>query len=133
MPEAGKAPLIDIRVRVRGRKKSERIIALLREHGAHAEIIEVNDDELISVIDTDWYRETKEATSPGDMLHIMRWKHHLTQAELARRIGVHRQNISAIESGKRGLGIKMALKIAAVMGEAVEAFFPNGMESPNAQ
>ena len=128
MPEAARTPNINLRVRVRGKRRSEAIIVALREQfGVEAEIVEPDDEELVNVFETEWYKETKRQTTPGDMLNTLRWKHQLTQAELARRIGVCRQNISAIESGKRGLGIKTALKIAAVMGEPVERFFPHGM------
>ena len=126
MPEAGRTPLIDIRVRVRGKKKSERLISLLRQHGAYAEIIEDDDDELENVFETDWYKETVANTTPGDAVNALRWKHQITQAELARRIGAQRQTISAIEHGRRPLGMKTAAKIAAALGEPLEEFFPGG-------
>jgi len=127
MPEVGKEPRTELRVVVRGKKRTERIVALLRQHGIEPEIVGDDDDKLVDVRETDWYQRTKAARTPGSVVNSMRWKHQLTQAELARRIGVNRQNISAIERGKRGLGLKLALKIAAVMEEPVERFFPQGI------
>ena len=127
MREAGKMPRTELRVVVRGKRRTERIVALLREHGVEPEIVDDDDDTVIPIEEAEWYKQTTAEMTPGDKLSALRWKHRLTQAELARRIGRNRQNISAIERGERGLGIKLALEIAAVMGEPVERFFPQGM------
>jgi DNA-binding XRE family transcriptional regulator len=128
MPEAEKTPPIDLRVRVRGQKKAERLIALLRnEFRAHVEVVKGDDDVAENFFETDLHREIVANMTPGDALNALRWKHQLTQAELARRIGAQRQTISAIERGRRPLGLKTAAKIAAVMDEPLGEFFPHGM------
>jgi len=111
---------------VRGKKKSERIISLLRQHGAHAEIVEDDDDVAEDYFETDLHRQIMAEMTPGDVVNALRWKHQITQAELARRIGAQRQTISAIEHGRRPLGMKTAAKIAVVLGEPLEEFFPGG-------
>lgn len=47
----------------------------------------------------------------------------ITQEELARRIGVSRQTINAMEQGKYVPSTVLALKIAAVCNKTVEAIF----------
>jgi putative transcriptional regulator len=48
---------------------------------------------------------------------------NITQEELARRIGVSRQTINAMEQGKYVPSTLLALKIAAVCNKPVEAIF----------
>jgi putative transcriptional regulator len=48
---------------------------------------------------------------------------NLTQGELADKIGVSRQTIHAIESGKYVPSTILALKLARVFDKPVEAFF----------
>lgn len=47
----------------------------------------------------------------------------LTQEELARRVGVSRQAILAVEHGKFTPSAVLAMKIARVFGKPVEAVF----------
>ena len=47
----------------------------------------------------------------------------LTQQELAERIGVTRQTINAIETGKYVPSTVLALKMAAVFGKSVNEVF----------
>ncbi len=48
---------------------------------------------------------------------------NITQEELSRRIGVSRQTIHSIESGKYIPSVLLALKLAREFGKAVETFF----------
>lgn len=117
MQGAGKAPPIDLRVRVRGKKKAEKLIALLRdEYRAYVEIIEEDDDELVNVFETDWYKQTSAGMTPGDVLRIRRENAGLSQSELGVKIGSNRQNISAMETGRRTIGKESAKKLAAALG-----------------
>lgn len=56
-------------------------------------------------------------------LKIYRAKHDLTQAELADRVGVSRQTITAIETGKYDPSLELALKLARCFGCQVEELF----------
>lgn len=47
----------------------------------------------------------------------------MTQAELAKRIGVTRQTINAIEQGKYSPSLEVAFQIAAVFSTPLEAVF----------
>ena len=46
-----------------------------------------------------------------------------TQAELAEQLGVSRQTVNAIETGKYDPSLPIAFRIAQVFGEPIEAIF----------
>ena len=50
----------------------------------------------------------------------------ITQAELAKEVGVSRQTINAIETGKYDPSLELALKIADFFDEKVEELFKLG-------
>ena len=54
---------------------------------------------------------------------VARAEMDLTQEELANRIGVSRQSINAIESGRYVPSTVLALKMAQVFGKSVEEIF----------
>ena len=56
-------------------------------------------------------------------LKVARAEMYLTQEELAKRIGVSRQTINAVESGRYVPSTVLALKMAQVFGKAVEEIF----------
>jgi putative transcriptional regulator len=58
-----------------------------------------------------------------NQLKVERAIHDLTQAQLADRLGVSRQTVNAIETGKYVPSTVLALKIARVFGKPVEAIF----------
>lgn len=56
-------------------------------------------------------------------LKVLRAEHDWSQADLARRLAVSRQTINAIETGKYDPSLPLALKIAKLFGQQVEAIF----------
>ena len=56
-------------------------------------------------------------------LKVARAEANLTQEELAKRIGVSRQTINAVESGRYVPSTVLALKMAQVFGKPVEEVF----------
>ena len=56
-------------------------------------------------------------------IKIQRAIHNLTQDELARKIGVSRQTINTMESGKYIPSTALALKMAQLLGISVEELF----------
>lgn len=53
----------------------------------------------------------------------LRAEHSWTQAELAQRIGVSRQSINAIETGKFDPSLPVAFRLARLFGLAIEDVF----------
>ncbi|MGC1678040.1 MAG: substrate-binding domain-containing protein [Candidatus Binataceae bacterium] len=64
-----------------------------------------------------------------DQLRLARAAHGLSQNELARRAGISRQALGAIEAGQYQPGVSVALALARELGATVEALF--GADSPN--
>jgi putative transcriptional regulator len=56
-------------------------------------------------------------------LRVLRAKNDLTQAELADKIGVSRQTINAIETGKYDPSLPLAFKIAGMFSRTIEEIF----------
>ena len=56
-------------------------------------------------------------------LRVLRAEQNWSQAELGMRVGVSRQAINAIETGKYDPGLPLAMKIARVFERKVEEVF----------
>lgn len=56
-------------------------------------------------------------------VHILRKNKKITQEELARMVGVTRQTIISIESGKYTASLTLALKLSRVFNIPVEQIF----------
>ena len=56
-------------------------------------------------------------------LRVLRAEHNWSQMELGMRVGVSRQAINAIETGKYDPSLPLALKIARVFVKRVEEIF----------
>jgi putative transcriptional regulator len=56
-------------------------------------------------------------------LRVLRAEVEWSQAELATRVGVTRQTINAIETGKYDPSLPLAIKIARLFGKHVEEIF----------
>lgn len=68
-------------------------------------------------------------TKITNSLRALRFAHgEMTQAELARRIGVTRQTVIAIEQGRYSPSLEVAFQIARVFGVSLDAVFhyPDG-------
>ncbi len=56
-------------------------------------------------------------------LKVLRAEHNWTQEELAQRVGVSRQAINAIETGKYDPSLPLAIKLGKLFGQPVEEMF----------
>ena len=62
-------------------------------------------------------------------LKVLRAERDWTQDELATRLGVSRQTVNALETGKYDPSLPLAFKIARLAGMPIEAiFFPDDGE-----
>ncbi len=60
----------------------------------------------------------------SNQVRLQRFLHgEMTQEELAKRVGVARQTIIAIEKGKYNPSVALAIRIARVFGVSVEELF----------
>lgn len=56
-------------------------------------------------------------------LKVLRAEHNWTQEELGQRVGVSRQAINAIETGKYDPSLPLAIKLGQLFGKPVEELF----------
>ena len=56
-------------------------------------------------------------------LRVLRAERGWSQADLAERLGVSRQSVNAIETGKYDPSLPLAFKIAGLFGAAIEQIF----------
>jgi putative transcriptional regulator len=56
-------------------------------------------------------------------LRVLRAERNWSQADLAERLGVSRQTINAIETGKYDPSLPLAFKIARLVGSRIEDVF----------
>jgi antitoxin component HigA of HigAB toxin-antitoxin module len=95
---------------------------LEREFGQDVEVVE-DDEELLNIFDTDWYKGISEATTPGDILRIYRENFGLTQAQLGQKLGkLTRQKISDIEHNKRSISKDVAKKLSQLFKVPIDRF-----------
>jgi transcriptional regulator with XRE-family HTH domain len=65
---------------------------------------------------------TIAATTFGDLVRAMRETDEIAQAELARRLGVSRQFLNAVELGRSQVGLDFAKRVADALGYSPEPF-----------
>ncbi len=74
-------------------------------------------------------RKTKKETA-GQILSRYRESFELSQAALAELIGTTQNNISAIENGKREIGVNVAIKLCAIFPLTLEKLLiPQGLKN----
>lgn len=56
-------------------------------------------------------------------IKVLRAEKNMTQLELAERVGVRRETISALEAGKYNPSLKLAWDIAVCFGVSIEEVF----------
>ena len=95
---------------------------LHREFGQNVEIVDEN-EELVNIFDTHWYKAIKKTISPGDTLRIYRQNLGLTQTELGQKLGKFtRQKISDMENNKRSISKAVAKKLSKIFDVPIERF-----------
>jgi DNA-binding XRE family transcriptional regulator len=113
-----KTPLIEITAK--GEIPKRIMSALKKEFGNKLEIND--DDELVDITTTEWYKEMQANRTPGDAINTYRYNRKLTQAALGDLTGVSARYISDMENGRRGISKEMAKKLSKVLKAPVERF-----------
>ncbi len=79
-------------------------------------------DELVNFRDTDWFKEIDSQKTPGGNMKFYRNLNHLTQAQLAKKMGTSKQAVSQMENNKRPISGKTAKELARILGTTVSRF-----------
>lgn len=97
-------------------KKEYKDRLIVKEDGSAAEAP-------TDIFETDWYASVASRMSPGENLKIYRENAGLSQTELGKELGnVPRQNISLMETGKRGISKDTAKKLSEILKVPVSRF-----------
>jgi transcriptional regulator with XRE-family HTH domain len=67
----------------------------------------------------------------GEAISLMRKRHKLSQSELAKRAGVHRNTISQLERGNLNVTLDTIGKIAEALGYQVEYVLKEKHDRPD--
>ena len=114
MQVAVKTPRIELKMK--GDIPERVILFLEEEYGVSLRQTADDGEEVVNALETDWYKRTMAAMTPGKALRIYRENAGLTQAALGERMGgVPRQHISNMETGKRPIGKENAKRLAAAL------------------
>lgn len=112
-----------IEINIKGEIPEKLISVLEEEYGQDVEISTEDDEELVNIFETDWYKNIKAQMIPGDYIRIYRENYGFTQTELGKRLGnIPRQHVSNMERGSRNISLKMAKKLAKIFNVSPEKF-----------
>ncbi len=111
-----------IKIDIEG-KIDNKVLKVLKEvYGNKVKVID-EDNELINVFETDWYKNIKAGMTPGKYMKIYRENHKLTQEELGIKLGgITKQNISHMERGVRPISKKTAIMLSKMFSVSVDRF-----------
>lgn len=108
--------------RVEGKNIPKAVLAFL--DALFPDHVRIDDDEdLVAVESTDWYKKAKAKITPAKALKIMRTNAGLTQKQLADKIGIAKQNYNSLERGSRPISMMMAKKLADALGTSYTMFY----------
>jgi len=94
-----------------------------QKYGSNFEIIEENDNELVDIFETDWFKVVSQSTTPGESLRIYRQNKGLTQDELGKKLGnFTKQHISDMEHFRRSISKDVAKKLSKIFNVPIERF-----------
>lgn len=102
------------------------ITRLKKEYGPNLIIKEnstSDESDFIEIFKTDWFSAIDSQIGVGDNLRIYRENAGLSQEELGKKLGnIPRQNISAMEKGRRGISKEIAKKLSLILKAPVSRF-----------
>ena len=107
---AVKKPHIDVRVTGAG------VPAVVRALRKMFDSVQVSrEDETVDITTTDWWKKMEATSHAGDALWTYRDNAGLTLEQLAELSGIPRPHLSAMENGKRPIGVRIAKKLASAL------------------
>jgi DNA-binding XRE family transcriptional regulator len=110
-----------INLKIEGQIPDWIMVGLKKEFGNKVKVSTDDDESLIRVTDSNWYKETKKKMSPGKTMRVYRENMGLTQEGLGEMLGgLTRQYVSGLESGRRGISKAMAKKLSKLFEIPIE-------------
>ena len=96
---------------------------LQQQYGIFFEVIEENENELIDIFETNWFKNANNSSKPGESIRIYRQNMGLTQEKLGKQLGNYtKQYISDMEHSRRSISKEVAKKLSRIFNVPVERF-----------
>ena len=112
-----------IKIHIKGQIPSRIVNALKKEYGDKVQLTKEDDDQLVDVFQTDWYKRIRKTLTPGSSLKIYRQNMGLTQEQLGAKLGgLPKQFVSNMENGIRPISKKTAIKLGKLFKVSVARF-----------
>jgi DNA-binding XRE family transcriptional regulator len=111
-----------IEIKIKGSVIPPKLMGILKEeYGDDLKVVQDDENTLVNIVDSQWYKKTKAKMTPGDYLRIYRENKGLTQSRLGEILGgIPRQHISNMERGHRPISLKNARKLARLLDAPVD-------------
>ncbi len=100
-------------IEITAEKIPEKLLIFLKENYKSVELID-EDEEFLDISITKWYQDIAKDSSPGTTLKRYRKRAGMTQTELGIKLGILKQNVSAMERNARGISKSTAHKLAEI-------------------
>ncbi len=112
-----------IEINVKGEIPNGFLTYLKKNYGTNLKISENSNEDKMNIKETNWYKKTKPKMSPSKYMKHLRESRNMTGEQLGILLGnISRQNISAMESGKRSISKDKAIKLSKIFKMPVERF-----------
>jgi len=96
-----------------------RVISTIKKQ--YADYID-DDDELVDIATTDWYKQMEKVMTPGKKVKTLREVQNITQVKLGELVGVPTARISDFETGQRAISKAVAKKLGDLFGVSPAIF-----------
>jgi predicted transcriptional regulator len=88
---------------------------LIKKNFTDVEVKKDDDDEVVLIEETDWYKEISKSMTAAKALKIYRENAGLTMVELSEMCGIAQSHLSDMENGKRNIGKISAQKLGKAL------------------
>jgi antitoxin component HigA of HigAB toxin-antitoxin module len=109
--------------RIHGQIPGWLILRLKDAYGKNIDLKDESESRLVNINETEWFKNINNKMTPGDYVKIYRENMGLSQEKLGNILGnFSRQNISAIENGRRSISKNAAKKLSVTFKIPVDRF-----------
>ncbi len=100
-----------------------KLFYLQQEFGQNVKIVEDDEEELVNIFETNWYKQISATITPGDAIRVYRENFGLSPMELSQKLGNLTEDfVVEMECGKREISQEVAEKLGQFFEISVERF-----------
>ena len=98
------------------------LLTFVKTRYPHAMVEEDDDEAYVEIAETEWYKNIVKDRTPQKTLKLFRYRDNLTQAALAKKLGIPAQHVSGMETGHRAISPRMARKLGEIFKTKYQNF-----------